>query len=86
MSDANRGSAAPSLGPEWNVQRVTRQVDHDGGRVACENCGVAVDLGASHRRVEVAREATLGRRRRRSDREQHVLCSDDCVDDWLGRS
>ncbi|MFC4358936.1 hypothetical protein ACFO0N_13380 [Halobium salinum] len=85
MSKANRGTSVPSLGPEWNVQHVSRSVDADGGRVACANCNVGVDLATSHREVEVAREVTLGRRRLRSDHDRHVLCSDGCVDEWLDR-
>jgi hypothetical protein len=44
---------------------------------------VNVDLGANHRQIEVDRRPTLGRRRRRSDRDWQVLCSETCVDDWL---
>jgi hypothetical protein len=79
----SRSSTASSLGGEWRVRGVSRRTDPDGGRVPCANCGVDVDLGASHRQVEVDRRPTLGRRRRRSDRERHVLCGETCVDDWL---
>jgi len=79
----SHSSTPPPLGSEWCVRRVSRQTDPDGGRVPCANRCVNVDLGANHRQIEVDRRPTLGRRRRRSDRDWQVLCSETCVDDWL---
>lgn len=83
MSKSSRGRPALSLGPEWTVQQIVERSLASGGTDSCTQCGVAVELSESHKRVEVARDVNLMERRLRSEHEHYVFCSDDCADEWL---
>ena len=84
MSDSYVGTKPPDYPENWVVTRVGRRAVWNGGQRQCANCRSIVDLGQRHYYAELAHDVDMQGQRLRSETEQAVFCTRNCLDEWFG--